>query len=83
MQYTCKLRMHVFVFINKSTGEHHVANCYNSRSTTATIRHYKGHPQKVTVSVLNGLVETFETSPNECVLESLDGNSSYRITERE
>ena len=40
----------------------------------------QGHPQRVTVSVLNGQVETFETSPIECVLESLDGKSSYKIT---
>ena len=40
----------------------------------------QGYPQRVTVSVLNGQVETFETSPIECVLESLDGKSSYKIT---
>ena len=39
----------------------------------------QGHPQKVNVSVLNGQVETFETTPIECALESLDGNS-YRIS---
>lgn len=39
----------------------------------------QGHPQRVNVSVLNGQVETFETTPIECVLESLDGKS-YRIT---
>ena len=32
----------------------------------------QGHPQKVNVSVLNGQVETFETTPIECALESLD-----------
>jgi len=35
------------------------------------------YPQRVTVSVLNGQVEMFETSPIECTLESLDGKSSY------
>ena len=38
----------------------------------------QGHPQKVNVSVLNGQVETFETTPIECALESL-GGKSYRI----
>jgi len=27
----------------------------------------QGHPQKVNVSVLNGQVETFETTPVECI----------------
>ena len=40
----------------------------------------QGQPQKVTVSVLNGQVETFETSPIECAKQSLDGKSSYHIT---
>ena len=35
----------------------------------------QGHPQKVKVNVLNGQVETFETTPVECVLESLEGKS--------
>ena len=39
----------------------------------------RGHPQKVKVNVLNGQVETFETTPVECTLESLDGKS-YKIT---
>ena len=38
-----------------------------------------GHPQKVNVSLLNGQVETFETTPIECALEILDGKS-YRIS---
>ena len=37
------------------------------------------HPQRVNVSVLNGQVETFETTPIECALESVDGES-FRIT---
>ena len=32
------------------------------------------------VSVLNGRIETFETSPVECTIESLDGKSKLRIT---
>ena len=39
-----------------------------------------GQLQKVNVSVLNGHVETFETSPVECIIESLDGKSKLRIT---
>ena len=39
----------------------------------------QGHPQRVNVSVLNGQVETFETTPIDCFVESLDGKS-YRIT---
>ena len=38
-----------------------------------------GQLQKVNVSVLNGHVETFETSPVECTIESLDGKSKLRI----
>ena len=34
----------------------------------------QGHPQSVTVNVLNGQTETFETMPVEVELESLDGN---------
>ena len=46
-----------------------------------------GHPQKVSVSVLNGQVESFETTPIDCALESLDGKSyitaftTHRITD--
>jgi len=40
----------------------------------------QGQPQRVTVSVLNGQVETFETCPIECAIQSLDGKSSYHIT---
>ena len=39
-----------------------------------------GQLQKVNVSVLNGHVETFEISPVECTIESLDGKSKLRIT---
>lgn len=35
----------------------------------------QGHPQSVTVNVLNGQVETFETMPVKVELESLDGNA--------
>ena len=34
-----------------------------------------GHPQRVNVNVLNGQIETFETTPVEFILESLDGNT--------
>ena len=36
--------------------------------------------QMVNVSLLNGKLETFETSPVECVIESLDGKSCSRVT---
>ena len=39
----------------------------------------QGQPQRVTVSALNGQVETFETSPIECEIKSLDDKSSYHI----
>ena len=35
---------------------------------------------RVNVSLLNGKVETFETSPVECVIESLDGKSCSKVT---
>ena len=34
---------------------------------------------KVNMSVLNGKVETFETSPVECVIESLDGKACSKV----
>ena len=40
----------------------------------------QGQLQRVNVSVLNGRIETFETSPVECTTESLDGKSKLRIT---
>ena len=40
----------------------------------------QGCLRKVNVSLLNGKVETFETSPIECVIESLDGKSCSKIT---
>ena len=39
----------------------------------------QGCLQKVNVSLLNGKVETFETSPVECVIESLDGKSCSKV----
>ena len=36
--------------------------------------------QQVSVSVLNGHVETFETLPVQCIIESLDGKSKLNIT---
>ena len=39
----------------------------------------QGKLQKVKVNVLNGQVETFETTPVECILESLRGKS-FKIT---
>jgi len=35
-----------------------------------------GHPQRVNVSVLNGQVETFETTPVECVTEQYDATTN-------
>ena len=40
----------------------------------------QGCLRKVNVSLLNGKVETFETSPVECVIESLDGKSCSKVT---
>ena len=40
----------------------------------------QGHPQSVTVNVLNGQTETFETTPVEVELESLDGNVKTTIS---
>ena len=40
----------------------------------------QGQLQRVNVGVLNGRIETFETSPVECTIESLDGKSKLRIT---
>ena len=40
----------------------------------------QGCLRKVNVSLLNGKVETFETSPVECVIESLDGKSCSKMT---
>jgi len=40
----------------------------------------QGNPQSVTVNVLNGQTETFETTPVEVALESLDGNLKTTIT---
>ena len=40
----------------------------------------QGQLQMVNVSVLNGRIDTFETSPVECTIESLDGKSKLRIT---
>ena len=40
----------------------------------------QGHPQSVTVNVLNGQTETFETTPVEVELESLDGNTKTTIS---
>ena len=41
---------------------------------------YKERLKKVTVNVLNGQVETFETSPIEIELKSINGNLSTKIT---
>ena len=40
----------------------------------------QGTTEKVTVNVLNGQVETFETSPIEIELKSMNGNLSTQIT---
>jgi len=40
----------------------------------------QGCLQKVNVSVLNGQMETFETLPLECVIESLDGKANLKVT---
>ena len=39
----------------------------------------QGHCQRVTVNVLNGRAETFETAPVELEVESLDGKISKKI----
>ena len=40
----------------------------------------QGQLKQVNVSVLNGHIETFETTPVECIIESLDGKSQLKIT---
>ena len=40
----------------------------------------RGRLQRVNVSVLNGQLESFETAPVECIIESLDGNTSMKVT---
>ena len=40
----------------------------------------QGHPQSVTVNDLNGQTETFETTPVEVELESLNGNVKTTIS---
>ena len=40
----------------------------------------QGCLQRVNVSVLNGKMETFETSHIECVIKSLDGKSCSKVT---
>ena len=45
--------------------------CKHNNADVATELRLQGHPQRVTVSVLNGQVEMFETSSIECALESL------------
>ena len=40
----------------------------------------QGEPQKVTVNVLNGQTETFETTPLEFVLESMNGNVATKMS---
>jgi len=39
----------------------------------------QGRLQKVNASVLNDQMETFETSPVECVIESLDGKANLKV----
>ena len=40
----------------------------------------QGRLQKVNVSVLNGHLESFETTPVECIIEILDGKTSLKVT---
>ena len=40
----------------------------------------QGEPQKVTVNVLNGQTETFETTPVEFELESMNGNVATKMS---
>ena len=40
----------------------------------------QGEIRKVNVSVLNGQLKSFETTPVECVIESLDGKTSLSVT---
>ena len=39
----------------------------------------QGQLKRVNVSVLNGHIETFETTPVECIIESLDGKSQLKL----
>ena len=40
----------------------------------------QGELKKVIVSVLNGQLKSFETTPVECTIESLDGKTSLKVT---
>ena len=40
----------------------------------------QGELKKVNVSVLNGQLKSFETTPVECTIESLDGKTSLKVT---
>ena len=40
----------------------------------------KGELKRVNVSVLNGQLKSFETTPVECLIDSLDGKTSLKVT---
>ena len=40
----------------------------------------QGELKRVNVSVLNGQLKSFETTPVECIIESLDGKTSLKVT---
>jgi len=52
---------------------------YINSDVAAELR-LQGQLQRVNVSVLNGHVEAFETSPIECMIESLDGKTTVSVT---
>ena len=49
-------------------------------SDVASELNLQGKLQKIKVSVLNGQVETFETLPVDCIIESLDGKVQVKVT---
>ena len=40
----------------------------------------QGELKRVNVNVLNGQLKSFETTPVECIIESLDGKTSLQVT---
>ncbi len=52
---------------------------YLNADVTAQLK-LQGEPQKVTVNVLNGQTETFETTPVEFELESMNGNVTSKMS---
>ena len=65
------------VKVNALLDDASTKTCINS--DVAAMLGLREQLQKVNVSVLNGHIETFETSPVKCTIESLDGQSRLKI----